>query len=161
VSRFTASKCKTNLGLEPEELYTCGLLHDVGKVVMLDSMMEKYIEAVRTSKEKNQAIEISEEEILGFSHMEVGAIIAMRWGLPTSVVNSIQYHHGPLESVLKDVCVAIVNVSDRICEHVEGEQEINTREVFYPGIRRILGLDEADFNEIVDFARQSWPEIQI
>ena len=36
-----------------------------------------------------------EHEVFGFSHAELGAAVVQQWGLPDSLVLTIQHHHNP------------------------------------------------------------------
>jgi hypothetical protein len=41
----------------------------------------------------------SEVEVVGFNHMEVGAKVAERWGLPARIISVIKAHHKPADYV--------------------------------------------------------------
>ena len=73
---------------------TVGLLHDLGKLVIL-----------RTRSDEAAALSIPgpgdesrlgrERRILGADHAAIGAHVAARWGLPSTIVEAIRYHHAP------------------------------------------------------------------
>ncbi len=112
---FTAQLCamlsnraKKAGGLASEEYYVCGLLHDVGKLVMLDGLGERYLEVVRTAQEHKAPLHQVERKLLSFSHTDVGAMVAKRWDLPEEVGNAIQFHHGPRNRVAGSPVVSLV-----------------------------------------------------
>ena len=73
-----------------EESLTAGLLHDVGKAVLLAGMPGKY----RHILEINPSALISLElEYLGCTHAQVGAYLMSLWGLPTPLVHTVAFHH--------------------------------------------------------------------
>ena len=75
-----------------EESLTAGLLHDVGKAVLLAGMPGKY----RHILEINPSALISLElEYLGCTHAQVGAYLMSLWGLPTPLVHTVAFHHRP------------------------------------------------------------------
>ena len=78
-----------------EESFTAGLLHDIGKVVLLAEMPREYhqILAVNPCDGKNL-----ERERLGCTHAEVGAYLMSVWGLPFPLVHAVAYHHNPSET---------------------------------------------------------------
>jgi HD-like signal output (HDOD) protein/ActR/RegA family two-component response regulator len=78
-----------------DEAFMAGLLHDVGKLILLDRLREKCIEIARVQKSTDCRIWEAEQEILGTTHAQVGAYLMGIWGLSESIVESIAYHHRP------------------------------------------------------------------
>jgi len=66
-----AKKCTTPLSLTPEEFYVCGLLHDLGQIVMLSSLGNKYVDVIQQAREDEIPIQKAEECLLGFNHTDV------------------------------------------------------------------------------------------
>ena len=84
---------KNKLKLAEEDVYVCGLLHDMGKIAFasLHPDIQKRMEAL--CKNKNIPSRILEELLAGLNHDETGSMIAARWNFPESVVNAIHFHH--------------------------------------------------------------------
>ena len=78
-----------------EESFTAGLLHDVGKVVLLAEMLGKYRNILGTDPGSIPALEL---EQLGCTHAQVGAYLVSIWGLPAPLVHGIAFHHNPLDT---------------------------------------------------------------
>ncbi len=80
-----------------EEHFICGLLHDIGKVVLSHALGRKYQAViVKSSDEECELIE-AENELLDINHVEIGRQLAEKWALSSSVVECISYHHNPKE----------------------------------------------------------------
>jgi HD-like signal output (HDOD) protein len=77
-----------------EESFAAGLLHDVGKVILLSERPKEYGE-IRKRLEEGAALEDVEIELLGCSHAQLGGYLMSIWGLPTSLVQAIACHHRP------------------------------------------------------------------
>jgi len=78
-----------------EESFTAGLLHDVGKVVLLAEMPREYRPILSATQGPLVALEL---ERLGTTHAQVGAYLMSIWGLPVPLVRSVALHHCPRES---------------------------------------------------------------
>ncbi len=79
--------------LDREEAYLCGLLHDIGKLVLLRSLPNCYCEIVRMVQEgKLPFIQVEGKE-LGFNHVNVGHALLTKWKFPGNLISQISAHH--------------------------------------------------------------------
>ena len=136
----------------PEELYVCGLLHDVGKVVLMDGLGQDYLELARIAGEHGRSLQQVERARLGFTHSDVGAVVAQRWGLPEPIIRAIQFHHGPRQEVAGDVVVSIVAHANLLAHRVKAGDLDGAGRVLDDGTRGQLGLSEAASEELLEFA---------
>jgi HD-like signal output (HDOD) protein len=83
---------------ELDQAYTAGLLHDVGKLVLLQNLPKDYRGALEKARNNQMPLWQAELEILGTTHAEVGAFLLSTWGLPQPVVEGVAFHHRPGES---------------------------------------------------------------
>jgi len=99
-----------------EECFTAGLLHDIGKVVLLAELPRDYLEVCSKAGEKADA----ERELLGCTHAEVGAYLISIWGLPFPLVHAVAYHHHPGETAeTKFSSLTAVHVADAIASETD------------------------------------------
>jgi putative nucleotidyltransferase with HDIG domain len=82
----------------PEEAFLCGLMHDIGKPVMLKNFPDKYRQIFSEVYKGDVGFNDAESRVFGFSHAEVGALIAEKWKFPPQMVAAIGWHHDPLSS---------------------------------------------------------------
>lgn len=94
-ARLLCKHSPIQAGLDLDDAYTCGLIHDVGKIILLQNQTEDFIGALRASREKNVPLAKIEGESFGFSHAHVGGLLAQRWKLAESVQAAVMYHHSP------------------------------------------------------------------
>lgn len=75
--------------------FTCGLLHDIGKLAIALACEETQVE-LRVSFDANaeQFIE-AERKAFATDHVEVGEALAQRWRLPEPVILAVRWHHLP------------------------------------------------------------------
>lgn len=150
-----AKKCTTPLSLTPEEFYVCGLLHDLGQIVMLSSLGNKYVDVIQQAREDEIPIQKAEECLLGFNHTDVGFVVATRWNLPEDVAHAIQYHHGPREAVENDPVVSLVANANVLVNRVSAINRLSAGLVFDKSTCEQLGLDINHMDEIVELTHQS------
>ncbi len=74
-------------------LYIGGLLHDIGKLVLLKVLQEDYILVLEKSKQEEKPLVEVEKHLLGFTHADMGGKLLDIWKLPESVVGMVQLHH--------------------------------------------------------------------
>jgi putative nucleotidyltransferase with HDIG domain len=77
---------------DPDEAFTAGLLHDVGRLVLAMRFREEYWKATGGVKEVD-AVDERERESFGVDHAEVGSWMLEAWALPVSIVEAVRSHH--------------------------------------------------------------------
>jgi putative nucleotidyltransferase with HDIG domain len=80
-------------GESPAAAFTAGLLHDVGKVIMVSAQRDDYAQAVLNAGMFHRPVVVTEKELFGFDHAEVGARLLARWNLPANIVAAVGHHH--------------------------------------------------------------------
>jgi len=74
-------------------VYTGGLLHDFGLLMLYSWQPEKYRQVLsKCQDEKVPSFQI-ERDLLGLDHMVAGNLIGHLWHLPTPLILTMQYHH--------------------------------------------------------------------
>ncbi len=149
------------LELSADEFYTCGLLHDLGQVVLMENMPERYPLVMHCVRMRKVTVHEAEQKILGFTHAEIGARVAHRWGLPEGVVSAIQYHHGPDDEIEADPCVGLVALANEVSRDLlEGDVERAIGRLT-PELSSALGIPEARFESEVNSAAETMHEIEV
>ncbi len=150
-----------HLGEQGEEKYfTGGLLHDIGRLVLIERMPNPYKRAVIRGRDEQLPMYRAEQEVLQTDHSIVGKLLAMRWRLPPPLIRMIGGHHAPsanhyaLESSLMHVadllahaCGHEVNLVNEIppMQSKAWEETGLKEDVIAPTIRQV----DAEFREIV------------
>ena len=102
-----------------DEALVAGLIHDVGKTVLNNSMSETYALVVEKVYGGEVSFVDAENEMLDFNHCSVGGFVARKWKLPKNLEVVIEYHHSDSipahdEGVDETLC-QIVKVADALC----------------------------------------------
>jgi HD-like signal output (HDOD) protein len=93
--RLIVERSPAASGLSKDDAYTCGLIHDVGKLVLMNSQPTRFGDALELSDTKRIPLAKAEGEVMGFNHAHVGGLLARRWKLAGSVQAAVMYHHSP------------------------------------------------------------------
>ncbi|MCX7909702.1 MAG: response regulator [Ignavibacteria bacterium] len=79
---------------EIDSAYTAGVLHDVGKFVLLNTYT--YPQNVMILSEQKSIDNLDAElEIYECTHAQIGAYLLGLWGFPLQIVEAVAYHHQP------------------------------------------------------------------
>ncbi|MFH1061132.1 MAG: HDOD domain-containing protein [Pseudomonadota bacterium] len=99
------------VGLEDGDLaFTAGLLHDVGKVVLLAFFPDE-VDELMVRMSQGEGLEEA-EKAMEMSHQAVGKALAEHWELPASVAQVISRHHLPMASREHRGLVCTVHLAD-------------------------------------------------
>jgi len=95
---------------DPDEAFTAGLLHDVGRLVLAMRFREHYWETAGGAGEAD-VLDASESAAFGVDHAEVGAWILEAWSLPATIVDAVRLHH---TADARTGVPAVLGVADRL-----------------------------------------------
>ena len=112
-----------------------GLLHDIGKLVLVANYPAQYQEALEQARRSSLRVCEAETTVFGTSHAEVGAYLLWLWGLPEPVTDILAMHHRLLSDVELAPAVIAVQIANGIV-HGESEREMDLTRL------KILGLSE-------------------
>jgi putative nucleotidyltransferase with HDIG domain len=109
----TARFCETISSILPtkldkDALYLSGLMHDIGKTVLVDFLVQK----VETYEDETKQVNIN--------HMEVGAIVLKKWGVAEFITESVRNHH----FITEDYFSNAVYYSNLIANNMEEPEDI-------------------------------------
>ncbi len=114
-----------------EEAFLCGLLHDMGKPVLLQSLLEH-------EKEQGETIEDSIVLLaLDHFHAEIAAALIEAWRLPATMAETIACHHDWTKAELARGQAAILNLADHQAHEVQGTCAVESK-----------GFDESVLEEL-------------
>jgi len=137
-----------------EPYYTASMLHDIGSLILYKEIPDKTREILTRCKSEGLSLCTVEEEALGFTHAEVGAIVFTQWGLPGSLVEAVQYHHRPSEAKNHPLFPAIVHLADIIAYEMGlGTGGEPTIPVLDPAAIQRTALTRAFLTDIQDYVR--------
>jgi HD-like signal output (HDOD) protein len=85
-------------------IFTAGMLHDIGKLVVAVNLPEPFSRAVKIARQYRIPLWKIERDLLGTSHAEIGAALLGIWGVPHEIVEAVAWHHQPARSSSESFC---------------------------------------------------------
>ncbi|WP_457572058.1 HDOD domain-containing protein [Desulfovulcanus sp.] len=131
---------------EPEDLFTMGILHDLGKLITAIYAKDTWKNILKTHK-KNRPLVETEQEYWGIDHALIGALTLAHWNFPEWISEPINWHHSPHlvkgNSIKSTAILYLANNAAHIIKnepHMEIESQLD-----------LLGLNR---DQLIDLARQ-------
>jgi HD-like signal output (HDOD) protein len=82
-----------HFALPPEELFTIGFLHDIGKLMLLDTEGAEYLDLLGSETPAFDTTFIEERKRYGFDHALLAGHVLAAWNIPHPVPKVVAWHH--------------------------------------------------------------------
>lgn len=136
-----------------EEAYLTGLLHDIGKLVLVATFPREHQTILAETKDRQNTL-WAENQLLGVTHGETGGWLMERWRLDSMLADAIRYHHEPPEKIKEAFpLVRIIYTANLLCR----KDDVSAQK--YADVDLLTGLDHAAIEEIVEGAEEEVEEI--
>ncbi len=95
------------------DAFVGGILHDIGIQLIVKYFPEEF-QQIHSNLNSDKRFIDCENTIFGISHQEIGAYLLKKWNLPSSIIDCVQYHHTPENSIENKELVSVVHLADYI-----------------------------------------------
>lgn len=142
---------------DEEYLFVAGLLHDVGKIVLLHFFYDDYQEALeKANRQEDRPLYFFEREVVGMDHGEVGALLLTRWKFPPEVVGPILAHHRRderHEGKINSRDLALLRLADALPQEagLDIDEAYLQTPVVAPEDLELLRMAEKDYKEMLEY----------
>jgi putative nucleotidyltransferase with HDIG domain len=137
VARNLANRCNV---LHSERLFTAGLLHDIGRLLMLMKMPDEIGKAESLRLHSKKDICAIEQDLIGFDHAQVGNALLYHWNMPDNLCASVLHHHNPAGADDAHLEASIVHIADLVT-HCAQESKDPVGSPFYDPYGALLDSD--------------------
>jgi putative nucleotidyltransferase with HDIG domain len=145
-----------------EELFVCGLLHDIGKIVEMMYLRSQFSKLIHLVEDENILMLSAETKLFGFTHAEIGKLLGERWNLPPKLIAVIAQHHQPGLAGRFSLEAAIVHLADILCRALDigsgGDNKIPPLDAF---AWETLKIKTSAFQPIMEEIKREYEDISM
>jgi len=98
--------------IDPDIMFSAGLLHDIGKIIIATTFKEDFKKIIETAGKNEKSLADIEHDVLNISHDQLGYMLIKEWNLPPSIYLPIKYHHNVNLADDFKAEAAILNLAD-------------------------------------------------
>ena len=102
--------------IDHDELFTAGLLHDIGRLIIAIQMPSAFNEIQRLITEQQVETLEAEKRVLGFDHTLVSEALLQSWGLPRLLVHCVRQHHNTEHGGALEIPGSIIYLANRLSQ---------------------------------------------
>ncbi len=155
--------CKEARRCDADALFTAGLLHDIGELIIFNRLTEQAKEALLLVVHNQEELTVPEAEaqIIGFDHSAVGNALARQWNLPSVLQECIAFHHAPARAEKHPREVALIHIANTLAQLAEVDSlDLDDAPPIEPSAWATAGLEPEIVETMVRSAQEGFTEIE-
>jgi putative nucleotidyltransferase with HDIG domain len=138
----------SHLQVNPEYAYTAGLLHDIGRLVLVTQFQRHYEAVMAYRIQHDCSLLEAEQTILGIDHARVGHLLTKNWKFPEEMQHSFSHHHDALSTDMPALARVVI-AANTIAHALDLSKDDNDLVPAVPaGFWRQLGLNDEILFEV-------------
>ncbi|GAB7080064.1 HDOD domain-containing protein [Megalodesulfovibrio paquesii] len=128
-------------GLDEERAFVAGLLHDLGRLILISKYPKASAKALALAQEQNISLHETELEVFGFHHARVGSHLLKAWHFPDALRDMVSFHHEPLKAHQVQEA-ALLHLADVLSVAMDLVRGVSPRPIpqLEPGVWEAVGL---------------------
>jgi putative nucleotidyltransferase with HDIG domain len=147
--------------LNQDYAFTAALLHDIGRLVLVSTVPERYAEVIAFRAEQDCELLEAERAVLGVDHVAAGVALSEHWNFSDTMRLAIAHHHDP-EAPGAGFLATVIHVANAIVHALDiGREE----DGLVPPVSSVawtaLGLNEETYLHVFRETELQFEEISI
>jgi len=143
-----------------EDPFLCGLLHDLGKLLLLQVSGVDYQKLDPRALTHADEAFVHERALLGYDHAVLGGHVLAAWKLPSMVAEVVALHHQPGRAFEQGrelgLGVALVRIANRIDHQMKSKPEVD--EAFLAELGRDGAVSYTGYQPAI--LEAMWPKLR-
>lgn len=131
-----------------ERLFTCGMLHDLGLLIMAITVPDETRQILELAHNSNKPSHELQMNVFGFNQGDLGVALIRKWSLPESFIEPIQLQQLNKPALRYPMETAIIKVANVMANNNDGTSLIGDNQIIHPGTLEMLGIDENTLTDI-------------
>jgi HD-like signal output (HDOD) protein len=156
IARLLARKCNV---IDSERLFVCGILHDLGHLVIYAKCPTQASKVLLRAKQENCPIALLEKEVLCFDYADVGGELLKSWKLPASLYETVANHVYLKRDAPFSLDSAIIHIANILALQEESLKTGFPAQNLDLQALQMTGLNEEDLDFVKIEAKRNMVEI--
>jgi putative nucleotidyltransferase with HDIG domain len=130
-----------------EDVFVAGLLHDIGRLVMMINFQDKYEQYISylNQMQYNDIREI-EEMVFDINHQDLGKIVLEKWNFPQELIDSVAQHHVVQVDSKYKLTVQIVGLANIFAKIIAHENLSQSDKDIESSSIKALNIEQDDYD---------------
>jgi len=145
---------------DSEEVFIAALMHDVGKLVILEKLPDWYARIIEEVELNHDSFRRVESRVLRFNHCDVAAVLLDGWSFPRNLISAISSHHRPSSIQGGDAVIStaqIVNLANYMAKDLGvGFDDKRVDRLSKLKSAQIMQLDDDALGELFEELREQY-----
>lgn len=145
ISKYVATRIKQED--KKEDVFVAGLLHDIGRLIMMIKFKEKYEQYIAyLNQMQYKDIREIEEKIFEINHQEIGKIVLEKWNFPNELIDAVAQHHVVQVDSKYKTTVQIVGLANIFAKIIENENLSENDKELLAAFSKALNITQEDYS---------------
>ena len=145
-----------HLHINPDYAYTAGLLHDIGRLVLVTQFQPAYAATMTYRQQHDCTLLAAEQAVLGLDHALVGHVVAQHWRFPEEMQRALAHHHDALNPNSAPLTMVVI-AADAIAHALDLSQDEDDLVPPVPsGLWQQLGLNDTTLLDVFKQTEQQF-----
>ena len=161
MARILSRKGEKLSPMEAEQFFSAGLLHDIGKLVIITELATDY-KLIREALDGDITLTVytAEATIMGIDHSDIGSFLCSKWNLPEPLCEAIANHHKE-DMVVSQKYTAAIHLANYLAHQMESPDDpLPNFSPLYPDVWQVLGLSPGQESSLIDILKEEFSKAE-
>ena len=134
-----------------ERLFTCGLLHELGGLLLAMSKPDIYRKVIIHANQHRLCMAEAEKQLLGFNHLDITSALLEQWQLPEAISETIKHTDRPvhIQPYVQDS--AVLSIAEAVSSAIFPSMHLQNNDLkLQSQTMALAGINPSQLNQILD-----------